>query len=485
MDPRISLCLIVRDEAESLGACLDAARDAADEIVVVDTGSVDGSVEIARSRGAIVVEEPWRDDFSAARNAGLERATGDFVLVLDADELLAPGGAALIRDAVKAPSLVGGYLPIVNVFDSGERLTALILRLFRNDESVRFSNRIHEQVLEPLIALAERTGGTFAIVKAPVVHDGYRESLVAARGKDERNRRLFELQVRERPDDPYSWYKYADFLRRAAPKEKASEAMRRALECLRAARPERRKMMPYAGEVFALLALGEIEAGRTAEAAALVAEGFEGTTPTAHLHFAKAVVALREGRLAEAEASFEECVRNRDLASLMPAQPGVTGFRSHHGIGAARFARGDREGAKAAFLAALRDNPRARDSALALVHIAREEGDAKEAMSRLHGIVREDPKDAEAWTLGGEILLRLGLLARADQWLAHAAGPRSAFLAGVSRLRAGDPAGALERFRLHPDDPMCRYGVEFVTSPGAAPVNGPAEAVNWFAAKNA
>jgi len=484
VEPRISLCMIVRDEADVLGACLDAAREAADEIVVVDTGSTDRSAEIARSRGALVVHEPWRDDFSAARNAGLERATGDWILVLDADEILAPGGAEKIRAAAKAPGCVGYYLPIVNVFDGGERVTALIVRLFRNHPTVRYVNRIHEQVLEPLLALAGERGETFAVVQAPVAHDGYRESVVALRGKDERNRRLFELQVGERPDDPYSWYKFADFLRRAGTAGEAAAALRRALELVRRSSEDRRRRLPYAAEVFALLALGEVEAGRKAEARALVDEGFATTTATAHLHFARGVVALKDGDAALAEASFSECVRNRDLAAIMPAQPGVTGYRSLHGMGAARYARGDREGARRAFLDAVADNPRNRDSLVALVHLARERNDAKEAMTRLHQIVREDPRDAEAWTLGGEILLRLGLLARAEQWLSRADGPRAAFLEGVARLRSGDPAGALERFRLHADDRLCRAGIEFVTAgpDGARVGSAPAEAVAWLSA---
>ena len=73
---RITLCLIARDEERFLPACLASVRGAVDEIVVVDTGSADRTREIAAEAGALVVDFPWCDDFAAARNAGLARASG-------------------------------------------------------------------------------------------------------------------------------------------------------------------------------------------------------------------------------------------------------------------------------------------------------------------------------------------------------------------------------------------------------------------------
>ena len=93
----ISLTLIVRDEEANLPACLDSARDLFDEIVVVDTGSTDRTIELARERGARIVPFAWCDDFAAARNAGVEAAKGEWILWLDADERLGASARDQLR----------------------------------------------------------------------------------------------------------------------------------------------------------------------------------------------------------------------------------------------------------------------------------------------------------------------------------------------------------------------------------------------------
>lgn len=86
--PLISLCMIVKNEGDSLSQCLKSVRGVVDEIIIVDTGSTDASVQIALSFGAKIIQHPWSGDFAAARNAGLQQAHGQWILVLDGDEEL-------------------------------------------------------------------------------------------------------------------------------------------------------------------------------------------------------------------------------------------------------------------------------------------------------------------------------------------------------------------------------------------------------------
>src|SRR5204863_5400745 len=84
--PRLSLCMIVKNEERFLRNCLESVKDIVDEMVIVDTGSTDSTLDIAREYGAKVIPHVWKDDFSEARNVSLDHATGDWALWLDADE---------------------------------------------------------------------------------------------------------------------------------------------------------------------------------------------------------------------------------------------------------------------------------------------------------------------------------------------------------------------------------------------------------------
>ena len=145
--PLLSAALIVRDEAHHLEDCLASLHGLADEIVVVDTGSVDDSVAIARAHGAVVLEHPWTGSFSAVRNAGLERAQGEWILYLDADERVRPIEHARLCDRLReAPETALRILlrPFVHATPYFE------YRLWRNDPRVRFRGVMHERVLDAI-----------------------------------------------------------------------------------------------------------------------------------------------------------------------------------------------------------------------------------------------------------------------------------------------------------------------------------------------
>ncbi|MBI5362899.1 MAG: glycosyltransferase family 2 protein, partial [Planctomycetes bacterium] len=208
--PKISLCAIVRDEERFLADCLASVRGVADELVVVDTGSTDRTRAIALAAGATVVDFAWIDDFAAARYAGLARASGTHVLVLDADERLARGAGAAVRRAAENGELAIGMLPLhdADALDAREedvlagrrRLAppAWLPRFFRRDPGRVFHRRVHETILVPGEALPPRS---LEAVDAPIVHLGEVKELRAARGKDRRNTTLLERAVAEDPAD--------------------------------------------------------------------------------------------------------------------------------------------------------------------------------------------------------------------------------------------------------------------------------------------
>jgi hypothetical protein len=199
----ITLAMIVKDEEATLARAIASAQDVVDEIVVVDTGSTDKSVEIATALGAKVVTHAWNDDFAAARNAGLEHATSDWILFLDADEQLVETDAAKLRDLAAQPWREGFLLTIVNrVGDarSGAALTQDVLRMFRNRPEHRFEGRIHESVLQCLPADAPER---LAPAGVRIDHDGYLDTTRAAKDKSARNLQLLERQARESAPSAY------------------------------------------------------------------------------------------------------------------------------------------------------------------------------------------------------------------------------------------------------------------------------------------
>ena len=205
---KLSLCMIAKNEAAFLGECLESFREAVDEIVVVDTGSTDATVAIAERAGAKVFHFTWCDDFAAARNESLSHATGDWVLWMDADERLAPGGARVLREAIAAGDFDFAYLPMHDARTlqsapedvlsgrarSGEPY--MLPRLLRRLPDLCFEGVVHENV-NWWIAIHRRV----RVLDTAAVHFGYVPELRKNRDKDRRNLKLLETRVQLEPDN--------------------------------------------------------------------------------------------------------------------------------------------------------------------------------------------------------------------------------------------------------------------------------------------
>ena len=147
--PRLSACIIMRDAAEDIAECLESLVGLVDEFIVVDTGSVDDSREIAAKYAGKVYEFPWRDDFSAAKNYAIEQATGDWIIFLDSDEALTEDTRKNLRSVI---SLVEKKMDLIVVYRynvcSDSRVPSReddeAGRIFRRDPALRYHYTIHE-----------------------------------------------------------------------------------------------------------------------------------------------------------------------------------------------------------------------------------------------------------------------------------------------------------------------------------------------------
>jgi len=206
MNPLLSLCMIVKNEADFLGQCLDSVQDAVDEMVIVDTGSTDVTPNIARAYGAKIVTHPWHDDFSAARNAGLAQATGNWILQLDADEIVSPESSAQLRPLLAHTTADALRVRIRNLLPPGELRAYddfFLPRLFRNRPDFRFEQPIHEQI-RPSI---ERAGGRIADSNLTILHYGYaRQTAQGGQSRARRNWALLQKALAATPNDAYLLY---------------------------------------------------------------------------------------------------------------------------------------------------------------------------------------------------------------------------------------------------------------------------------------
>jgi Flp pilus assembly protein TadD/glycosyltransferase involved in cell wall biosynthesis len=199
--PSLSLCMIAKNEEANLPRVLSSVCGLVDEVILVDTGSSDRTREIARSFGARVYDFPWCDDFAAARNEALRHATGEWILVLDADDEVDQAEFLRLKALLGVTDCTGFMLPIRSPLDREGRnvMTNYLVRVFRNDPRVRFRRRVHETVEGAILSMG---GKIFRLTTVTILHHGYREAKKVTEKVDQRNFRLLLLALKENPKDP-------------------------------------------------------------------------------------------------------------------------------------------------------------------------------------------------------------------------------------------------------------------------------------------
>jgi tetratricopeptide (TPR) repeat protein len=204
---RISLCMIVKDEEEMLPAALDSVKGIVDEMLIVDTGSKDRTVEIAESYGARVYHHAWENNFSKSRNQSIAYATGDWVLILDADERLDAKSAPLVRNLAQTCPHEAVSFSVYNVDLDTDHVSFLpSIRMFRNGRGYGYEGIVHNQINIPRDT---------AVMRAPVRidHFGYTPSIADKRKKFERTTALLRQQLEANPDDAFAHFNMAQIMR--------------------------------------------------------------------------------------------------------------------------------------------------------------------------------------------------------------------------------------------------------------------------------
>ncbi len=193
-DHTISLCMIVKNEEENLIRCLDSVKGFIDEIIVVDTGSTDRTVEIAEGYGAKIFYHPWEGSFSKARNYSLQYATCDWILILDADEELAGEDAPRLKETAKNSGCPVISFVIKNIYkDSTQEGHAQMVRLYKNFSGVHYNGIVHNAI---------QYSGECFYSSLTVIHHGYNLSNEKMEEKFIRTSTLLKEQIEKDPHNP-------------------------------------------------------------------------------------------------------------------------------------------------------------------------------------------------------------------------------------------------------------------------------------------
>lgn len=208
----VSLCMIVKDEADTLLNCLQSVQGCVDEMIVVDTGSQDDTIAIAQQLGAQVDRIEWIQDFAAARNDSLAKATGDWVLVLDADETLTAAGRQLLN-AIRTGAFLGRYAVdstllftlLRHEVNAAQSPYSAVSRLFRNRSDIRFQRPYHETVDDSVMAVvaAEPDWQVVDWPEVAIEHTGYEASAITQRDKFTRAKTIMTAYLETHPEDAY------------------------------------------------------------------------------------------------------------------------------------------------------------------------------------------------------------------------------------------------------------------------------------------
>jgi tetratricopeptide (TPR) repeat protein len=372
--PRVSLCIIAKNEEHRLAKCLSSVADLVDEIVVVDTGSTDGTRQIAAQHGAQVVDFPWCDDFAAARNESIRHATGEWILWLDCDHWIDEDNRERLRN------LIAG-LPNENVAylmkwrspsdEGGSHATLLdATQLFRNQPDIRWQYRIHEQI-RPAI---QRSGGTTKFSDVVINHTGYVDPIDKVR-KLERNLRLLLIENEERPNQVSTLFHLGwTYYLLGKPKE-AWQPLERSLALCKPGETIVRK-------AYALLVRCARQTNRQQDAFNVCSEGRKHFPNDPELLFHEGQLRREGGDLPGAEAVLKHlltCPADNYIAASV--DPSLKGYKGR----------------------------------CALAEVYRDQGRLDDAEREFRAALAEQPDLTPAWLCIGDMWLQHGQLSKVDE----------------------------------------------------------------------
>jgi tetratricopeptide (TPR) repeat protein len=420
----ISLCVIARDTAPTLSDCIRSAEELVDEVIVLDSGRLNGSGDWAVSNGAKMIPYQWTDNVAEARTTLTRHATSDWVLVLDADEALAPGSAQVIREALDRGGMDCGFLPLLR--ECGlERAIASAPRLMRRTADLHWDEGDGESV-SSWIAMRARRVRTVEAPIVKVVADASEVWVPAL--KDET---VFEVPSGELFSAPGAAQGSTQAIPSAdtQPADEITALLGEAWEHyhgdnIDGAWAAVEKIWGQIEsdhedliQVATLRAHIKILGGEYREALESIGRVLEWGIHHPNMDMLQGVVAENAAMRSVNYAHHHECLERAEVAftactsytaeiSARDSLPGVTSWAANTRLGTVRLARGDVDGARLAFEAALEADPEHAEASLGLMECKLETGDAASIMAPL--VEYMEANLADAWMLASAACEELG-----------------------------------------------------------------------------
>lgn len=358
--PRLTLCMIVRDEADNLERCLRSVESVVDEIVIIDTGSTDETIEIARRFGARVESISWEQDFARARNAGLELAHGEWILQLDADEELCLGmeGEELLK-GLAGQECEAYILEIVSRLENGESMRHEIVRLWRNRKAYRFQGKVHEQILPSI--LRHNPNARVELSGLKIVHHGYSQKVRDQKVKARRNLVMLKTVVQDNPQDLFAQFNLGVSGLQLGNYEEACEVLGGVYDQLKGTES-------WAPSLVRAYALALERKGELDRAIDVLEQGIDLWSDYTELLYILGFIYLRKHRYSRAITAWQQCTIRGNPPSRYVSTEGVGSYLAFEQLGLLYLRLKDHSAAIKAFTDALRVKP---DFSRALYHLAR------------------------------------------------------------------------------------------------------------------
>lgn len=389
--PRLSLCMIARDNERTIRSAIESALPFVDEVIVVDTGSIDCTPEIAQELGARVEYFPWCDDFAAARNQSLAFATGEWIFWMDTDDTLPKLCGEQLLDALSEslPENVLGLIMQVHCPASngseyhseedsepaampGEEsheseISTVVdhVKVLRNFHGLRFEGRIHEQILPSI----RRAGGQVSWTDAYVIHSGADYSPEGNQKKLKRDLRLLRMDLKDRPRHPFVRFNLGMTLLHQGEYAEALEHLERCIELSVTEESHLRK-------AYVLLVDSLEHLNRRWDALRRCWEGLGRYPNDPELSFKLGRLLMLDSRWSSAIEAFERIHRAADderfFASVDPA---IKGYKSYANLAVCHSELGEKKEAIEAWRKCLHDAPGFEDAWDGIIDLCQELGD--------------------------------------------------------------------------------------------------------------